>query len=47
MSAGKDASWHHGCVSVPPAMAMEVVAQNIEEGNRQAVAEVQQSKGSA
>lgn len=30
-----------------PAMAMEIVAQNIEEGNRQAIAEVQNSKGSA
>ncbi len=29
------------------AMAMEIVVQNIEEGNRQAIAAVQQSKGSA
>jgi hypothetical protein len=28
-------------------MAMEIVAQNIEEGNRQAVAEVMKSEGSA
>ena len=33
--------------TVTPAMCMEIVAQNIEEGNRQAVAEVQNSKGSA
>lgn len=28
-------------------VAMEIVAQNIEEGNRQAIAEVMKSKGSA
>ena len=33
--------------TVTPAMCMEIVAQNIEEGNRQAVAEVQNSKGTA
>lgn len=33
--------------TITPAMAMEVIAQNIEEGNRQAVAEVTNSKGSA
>ena len=33
--------------TITPAMAMEVVAQNIEEGNRQAIAKIQQSKGSA
>jgi len=30
-----------------PAMVMEIVAQNVEEGNRQAVAEVMNSKGRA
>ena len=30
-----------------PAMVMEVVVQNVEEGNRQAIAKVQQSKGTA
>lgn len=30
-----------------PAMVMEIVVQNVEEGNRQAIAQVQQSKGSA
>jgi hypothetical protein len=30
-----------------PAMAMELVAQNIEEGNRQAIENIQQSKGNA
>lgn len=33
--------------TITPAMAMEVVVQNIEEGNRQAVAEVTTSKGNA
>ena len=33
--------------SLTPAMVMEIVAQNVEEGNRQAVANIQQSKGSA
>jgi hypothetical protein len=28
-----------------PAMVMEIVARNVEEGNRQAVAEVMNSKG--
>ncbi len=28
-----------------PAMVMEIVVQNVEEGNRQAIAKVQQSKG--
>lgn len=33
--------------SLTPAMVMEIVAQNVEEGNRQAVAEVMKSEGSA
>ena len=33
--------------SLTPAIVMEIVAQNVEEGNRQAVANIQQSKGSA
>ncbi len=33
--------------TITPAMCMEIVAQNVEEGNRQAVAEIQQSRGSA
>lgn len=32
---------------VTPAMAMEVVAQNIEHGNQQVLAQIAQSKGSA
>jgi hypothetical protein len=30
-----------------PAMVMEIVVQNVEEGNRQAVAEVMNSKGTS
>lgn len=30
-----------------PAMVMEIVVQNVEEGNRQAIAKVQKSEGSA
>ena len=33
--------------TVTPAMCMEIVAQNIEEGNRQAVAQVMKSEGTA
>lgn len=32
---------------VTPAMAMEVVAQNIEHGNQQVLAQIAQSRGSA
>lgn len=32
---------------VTPSMAMEVVAQNIEHGNQQVLAQIAQSKGSA
>ena len=32
---------------VTPSMAMEIVAQNIEYGNQQALAQITQSKGSA
>ncbi len=30
-----------------PKMVMEIVVQNVEEGNRQAIAQVQQSRGTA
>lgn len=33
--------------SVSPEMAMEIVARNIEEGNRQVLEQIGQSKGSA
>jgi hypothetical protein len=33
--------------ALTPAMAMEIVAQNVEEGNRQVLAQIQQSRGSA
>jgi hypothetical protein len=33
--------------TVTPAMVMEIVACNIEEGNRQIISNLQQSKGSA
>lgn len=33
--------------SLTPAAAMEIVIQNVEEGNRQAIAEVTNSKGRA